>query len=196
MLTKEQLDLYHKTYPNRTLPRSCGSCYACCTFLGITDLRKKAGQTCKHLTGAQGPDKRCSIYKDRPTACSSYTCCWIKGIGNDNMRPNNSGVLVTLYPPRLKTEEVSCTIHITDETKAGSLTKGPLYDTLQEIINLDINDIVVVNLRNGQVRHFLMGKIYSGKLLKQTGYEDMNFETDEIPIGSYKTTGYEARALF
>src|SRR5215472_4012184 len=77
--------------------RQCGDCFACCVHLGITELKKYPDQPCKHLDGALGPDKRCSIYAKRPSACAIYKCLWRQGIGPDWLRPADSGILITMY---------------------------------------------------------------------------------------------------
>lgn len=179
-LTEEQLERFRAKYPNKTMPRTCGSCYVCCVWLGIEELRKKGGKACRHLTGTQGPEKRCSIYEIRPQACVRYQCGWIEGLGEDAQRPDQSGVLISAYPE-------SFTFRITDHKKAGTIKEGNLANLLHELIGLGADNIVVVDDKNKKVTHFYQGNIYDGKLLKQDGYEDMKFMTTNPPIGRYES---------
>ncbi len=70
--------------------RSCGSCKACCTPLGIPALDKAPGIPCKHLC-AEG----CSIYAERPQDCREYFCGWRLGVGGETARPDQVGLLLT-----------------------------------------------------------------------------------------------------
>lgn len=51
---------------------SCGECDMCCRLLAIEVLEKPAGPLCHHFEGG------CSIYEDRPAACRSFRCIWLK----------------------------------------------------------------------------------------------------------------------
>ena len=78
------------------MSRSCGTCSACCRWPSIDegDFHKPARTPCQHLA-KQG--FRCTIYKDRPNACSAYQCTWLRGMGSavDNRdRPDTCGVLI------------------------------------------------------------------------------------------------------
>src|SRR5262249_47734976 len=75
--------------------RLCGSCTACCTWVGVVSLAKPAGCRCAH-EGAGC----CTIYPDRPDECRAYRCLWLDGWGDDADRPDRSGVL--LHPVATK----------------------------------------------------------------------------------------------
>jgi hypothetical protein len=77
--------------------RSCGSCSLCCVTLKIdsTQLRKKAGLPCRHLT-----NNGCGIYAKRPEICQKFLCGWrLFPELDDDWRPDLSGVLVMRKAP-------------------------------------------------------------------------------------------------
>lgn len=70
----------------------CGECNACCQFCDIDELDKSSGTLCSHY------DNGCSIYEDRPLACSTYQCLWHyqDSLGNklpEKYRPDHLGVI-------------------------------------------------------------------------------------------------------
>lgn len=73
---------------------SCGNCTACCdgnligNAYGIEFGNKKP---CAFLI-----DKKCSIYSVRPNVCKKYQCAWSQGLFPEWMKPNTSGVLVSV----------------------------------------------------------------------------------------------------
>ena len=172
--------------------RSCGTCFACCVWLGVGPLKKWPGQSCKHLDGSI-PDKRCTIYDKRPKCCVDYHCGWRMGIGPDNLRPDQSGVLVTLYPAEGDDQRFVATLHVIDEKKAG----GPadpdsrLSEILALVLSTGCNDVRIVSggERPGSpIVHLREGKIYRGVVLKpdHNKFEDMNFAEEEEPVGRYQ----------
>lgn len=67
-----------------TQPRECGTCTFCCTVLGVPELAKAPGERCVHLTS-----KGCGIYDERPEACRTFDCSWLKGsVGDMTTRPD------------------------------------------------------------------------------------------------------------
>lgn len=72
------------------LGRKCGECTACCTTLAIEELRKPVNVACPHVC-ATG----CQIYPERPQTCQDFLCTWRMGLGDDSMRPDRSGFLLT-----------------------------------------------------------------------------------------------------
>ncbi|MEL7088668.1 MAG: hypothetical protein AAGL98_09555 [Planctomycetota bacterium] len=81
------------------MPRSCGSCTACCSSLIIEELSKPAFTACEHDCSASNCGKSygggCAIYEDRPDSCRSFRCLWLDGhLGQDD-RPDELGVIFT-----------------------------------------------------------------------------------------------------
>ena len=73
------------------MTRSCGTCSACCRWPSVEEINKPPRTRCQHL------EKRghgCKIYSDRPTACSEYSCSWLRGRGGEEDQPDRCGVLI------------------------------------------------------------------------------------------------------
>lgn len=80
----------------RTEGRTCGSCDACCTVLGIEVLEKDAGSRCPHLRAKGG----CGIYTTRPGECAIYRCLWHTGVfGETRDRPDRLGLILDAPQP-------------------------------------------------------------------------------------------------
>ena len=177
--------------------RTCGTCMACCLWLGITELKKWPGQSCKHLDG-RIPDKRCTIYEKRPTACSNYLCAWRAGLGPAAFRPSDCGVLVTLYPSPEDDKRFVATMHAFDKAKAGHPLDpdSNVAKWLGILTSVGCEDIRVVSggERPGSaIVHFKQGKVFTGVVMPRdkNKYEDMNFAEEDKPIGSYHTVADE-----
>lgn len=73
------------------MSRECGECRACCTVLGIEDLKKPNHTRCEHEC-----DKGCAIYNDgRPQVCIDFKCGWLESDDDfRNMeRPDKLGLI-------------------------------------------------------------------------------------------------------
>ena len=68
-------------------PRHCGECRECCIHVGVEELDKKAGVSCKHLCS-----RGCSIYENRPKGCADFACMWLIGAFGQNDKPSKTGV--------------------------------------------------------------------------------------------------------
>lgn len=169
--------------------RSCGTCYACCKWLGIEALRKYPGQMCKHATQWETPHARCQVYTARPNACATYSCAWLEGLGTDVMRPDLSGILVSIYGPNPETPDtpLSATLTITDFERAGTTEQGNIKDFTEALLNYGFTDLRIVDFVSKTLVHIKDGLVYRGRLTKQDGYESLNFETFNPPIGRYET---------
>jgi hypothetical protein len=74
------------------IERNCRPCTVCCTLCHIPELSKVEGVPCQHC------DDGCLIYGSRPPSCVSYECEWKRGFLPEWMRPDQSGVMVEVYP--------------------------------------------------------------------------------------------------
>lgn len=75
------------------MTRTCGECTVCCTVMSVkdTDFDKREYTPCAKLCAAG-----CSIYANKPSACTSYSCLWLIDNGDtlrDEERPDKSGLL-------------------------------------------------------------------------------------------------------
>jgi hypothetical protein len=77
--------------------RRCDQCSACCQWLGVPELQKKAGDRCKHVC-ATG----CGIYDSRPRSCQVFECLWLKGELPEEARPDKLGAIFAEARTHLK----------------------------------------------------------------------------------------------
>ena len=173
--------------------RSCGSCYACCVYLGISELKKHPGTTCTYLDGALGPNTRCSIYSSRPNACSNYKCAYLNGFGSLSDRPDKTGILITSYLdlnlPETSLSTFLTTLVILDPIKSqypNLNDPSPINSAIKLITQFSSGDIRIVNYFRKEVILFSKGEILKAKLLSQEkgNFETLTFKT-ERKIGTY-----------
>ena len=67
---------------------SCGDCNICCTILKVKGVTDK-GIECKNVC-----DSGCSIYNERPSACSHFKCAYLTSDWKEDYRPDRSGIMV------------------------------------------------------------------------------------------------------
>lgn len=89
MITNQTDGIYHYGKPGE---RECGDCDVCC-FIGAVPelepgLNKPPHTPCKHQCGG------CAIHdQKRPGVCVDFQCAWLRGVGDEDQRPDKSGVL-------------------------------------------------------------------------------------------------------
>ncbi len=69
-------------------PRKCGTCSACCTTHGVTELEKPPATPCEKLC-----EKGCSIYGQHPQSCQDFKCLWLQGAFEGWQRPDRLGIV-------------------------------------------------------------------------------------------------------
>jgi len=81
--------------------RECGECNECCSGTLSVDIYGKfadKGIPCHFLAKMNTPQKRCTIYPNRPDVCVNYRCEWVKDDSTNIpewMRPDLSKVIIT-----------------------------------------------------------------------------------------------------
>ena len=168
-----------------TQDRTCGDCYECCIWLGISELRKYAGRACKHLSGGTNPDHRCSIYDKRPLACSQYRCTWLQGYGPEGMRPRDSGLILTLYESDITPGKQSANVMVIDKSKAKPFVDQILADFLT--VGIEVK-LCYMETMSGYI--FTNGKILRCRIERKQAkddYETFQFNADAEPISTYHT---------
>lgn len=73
--------------------RECENCTACCTWLKGSAYGNDFGNgtSCKFLC-----EKGCSVHKLRPQVCEKYFCAWAQELLPEEMRPDQSNILVSI----------------------------------------------------------------------------------------------------
>lgn len=72
----------------------CDECTACCDG-------KLIGNSYGNMFGNNVPckfmvDKKCQIYKNRPSCCVKYQCAWTQKLFPIDMRPDKCGLMVSV----------------------------------------------------------------------------------------------------
>ncbi len=109
--------------PLVTQDRTCGPCTACCTTHAVYEIRKPAGQQCRHTC-----DQGCAIYADRPESCRTFECLWLMGRvieGDERRRPDRLGLVFGVGVSGRKARIIQC--HEVWASAADSGTPGRYY---------------------------------------------------------------------
>ena len=86
---------------------NCGKCTACCTVLGVQELKKPEYQPCTHLC-----ETGCSIYGGRPKECQTYECFWLA----TNIKLQNDDLPVECRP-----DKIGVILEVEDNTALGGI---------------------------------------------------------------------------
>jgi hypothetical protein len=109
--------------------RECGSCSACCTVIGVHEIKKGTYEACDHLC-----EEGCGIYADRPGSCRTFECQWLRGVlevdGSVDiaLRPDSCGVIFDYQP-----ESAFGRAFIAWEVEPGASASGDAGNTIQEL---------------------------------------------------------------
>jgi len=121
--------------------RSCGTCNACCTVMGIPEIDKEPHSRCPSLTNRPRSTKGCTIYDDRPKSCSVFRCAWLEGLGSKTERPDLIGAVFIRAADR-------ALIHV------HQVTPGKWTDRADSLVN-ELTKSVAVVLMEGESRRLI-----------------------------------------
>lgn len=94
--------------------RKCGSCDLCCTIYPVpgitgkddrcrfarsgtvTEMKVQVGEFGVDFAPSYHPQTGCGIYDKRPRMCRQFFCGWRLGLGEDDERPDKTGVVLDL----------------------------------------------------------------------------------------------------
>jgi hypothetical protein len=108
---------------------------------------------------------------------------WRAGWGPQELRPYESGILITCYQSETIPNTAAATVNIFDKAKAsphinaviGELTTLPIISEVRLIFVAEKRAILFKN-----------GLIYKCNLLPQEGFESLTFEAHDPPMGKYE----------
>lgn len=91
------LTLYDENWGKGT--RRCGGCTLCCKLLPILEIRKSAGERCRH----QRTGKGCAIYHGAlPMSCRTWNCRWLASQDTaDLRRPDRVHYVIDILPDHI-----------------------------------------------------------------------------------------------
>jgi len=144
------------TSPAPTVVRTCGTpgdtCTACCKThyvnqpLGKGSDTTLAGKWCSYCTIGTG----CTDYNGRVAACVDYFCLYL--LGEDDMRPDRSGIVADWYPSDDETVRVIRLM----EYRPGAF-REPVFDRYLELgkrLNCFVLTIVPKPFGGGRKEYF------------------------------------------
>jgi hypothetical protein len=117
-------------------------------------------------------------------------------MGTPDMRPDLSGILITLYPPNEgSSAPFNASIHITNPALAGNVDDptSRLAFMLAQLIDRGCGEIRIVLSTppkpGNPILLFKGGEVYAGILIPadKGDYEGLNFACQDEPIGQYIT---------
>ena len=128
--------------------RDCGGCTVCCTILAVNGMTE-AGEPCKNQCEAG-----CAIYAERPRPCRSFDCLWRLGVGEEDDRPDKSGVMFT--PPRFS-QMTQGAVSAAMETTAGAAEGPGIAQVIADIRATGVGVAIVPPVVDGekQTRRYL-----------------------------------------
>lgn len=122
--------------------RSCGFCTACCTALGVKELKKAPGEPCNKLLQI---GVGCSVYHTRPPSCRDFECAWLQGLLPENAKPEKSGVVFTFTQPN---NSFGQQVMVAYEAHQGSFHSIEAQLLLTQVAKTKLIITVVGNNRN------------------------------------------------
>jgi hypothetical protein len=75
--------------------RRCGGCQACCKLVPVPEIRKSAGERCRHQKHAKG----CAVYHKHgfPESCGVWSCRWLTDPDTAGLsRPDRSHCVIDM----------------------------------------------------------------------------------------------------
>ena len=80
------------------MSRECGDCSECCRY-ELPD-----SHACPFLV----PDgKGCGVYERRPPRCHDFLCSWVRGAGDESLRPDRTHVVFAEPKPTSPLREIA-----------------------------------------------------------------------------------------
>jgi Fe-S-cluster containining protein len=77
--------------------RKCEDCKLCCQGYVSGNVR---GSWFGNLKPCKYLDDECTIYEERPSQCRNYYCAWAQELFPEWMRPDKTGVLISVEKDR------------------------------------------------------------------------------------------------
>ena len=121
---RERLERLMEVTPGR----KCGDCSECCTNLGVHEINTQGHQPCPYQCGSG-----CSIYKERPLDCRTFSCFWLEGAFADDHRPDKIGTVI--HGSTDETRKIFGPTHALVDT---SITKEQIFSTGARKMVLDL----------------------------------------------------------
>jgi hypothetical protein len=108
---------------------------------------------------------------------------WRAGWGPEEMRPHDSGILITCYQSETIPNTAAATVNIFDK----KLASPHINAVIGELVTLPIlSEVRLVFIQEKRAILFKGGLIFNCKLLPAEGFESLTFEAYDPPMGRYE----------
>jgi hypothetical protein len=120
--------------------RRCNNCTLCCSLLGVHELKKLPLQDCPHCE----VNVKCKIYETRPKECQNFDCLWLLGKCPENLKPDQSHVVLSDLEVDLKQELQGRVIIVySDPLYPDAYKTGEVRDYLNALLKEGVELILV-----------------------------------------------------
>lgn len=83
--------------------RKCDDCNLCCKLPSINNGKfKKDYEWCSNCEIGIG----CKIYNDRPQVCKDFSCLWLNGLIDEELKPNKVGFYIVPERPEALRDKI------------------------------------------------------------------------------------------
>jgi hypothetical protein len=108
---------------------------------------------------------------------------WRAGWGPDNLRPYESGILITCYHSETIPDTAAATVNVFDKALAAPHLKS----VIGELMTLPIiSEVRLICGADKRATLFKNGLIFDCDLLPQEGFESLTFTAHDPPVGRYE----------
>jgi len=125
--------------------KACGTCMMCCKLPRIEELDKPADRWCRHAVMGKG----CGIYPDRPPACRSFHCQWIRDprLGPE-WKPEKAKFI--LYPDLAEKEAFNVAV---DPAYPDAWTRPPYFAAIKNWVQegAELGRYVIVRIGSRRI---------------------------------------------
>lgn len=124
-----------------TNDKKCGACNLCCLMTCIPELGKEIDDVCP-----QSSEYGCLDYENRPEACASFRCVWLKENLPEQLRPDLAHIMIERLP--------GCSTYVALVEPGHN--KAWLQPEISEFFDKVIEEgsAVIVNVAYGKQRFF------------------------------------------
>lgn len=139
--------------------RSCGTCDACCTTMGVSDMQKEHHVRCNFLREGGG----CQIYGQHPPSCQFWSCAWKLGVMPDDMRPDKAGYVMNANPAVVTAPDGTPGLMIGYTLRANSFAELNAWkeeNALRELRLLSCSGMIVVVYRENVYAAIWQGVVH------------------------------------
>jgi hypothetical protein len=139
--------------------KSCGLCTACCSTVPVKEIGVGAFARCPHLRSLPDVTTGCSIYRDRPYSCRSWSCSWLISDLPEKYKPSRIGVVIDPIPDMIRVngkEHVASQLWVVPGHEEDFRTVDAVVDLIWSIFDLGFAVLWRIKAEGGQRSRVMM----------------------------------------